>query len=56
MLNEFDIILFYKVVWWFSDQDINVNAKKIKVLSFLPTYIMWNMYIRMYTLYMYVNV
>jgi hypothetical protein len=23
MLNAFDIILFYKVVWWFDGQDID---------------------------------
>jgi len=51
MLNEFGIIMFYKVVWWFDNQDIGVKAKT-KVWSFLLTYIMWSMYIRRSTLYM----
>ncbi len=25
MLNEFGIILFYKVLWWFNGQDIGVK-------------------------------
>jgi hypothetical protein len=27
MLNEFGIILFYKVVWWFDGQNIGVEPK-----------------------------
>jgi hypothetical protein len=30
MLNAFDIILFYKVMWWFDGYDINVELKKPK--------------------------
>ncbi len=28
MLNEFGIILFYKVVWWFDGQDIGVKPMR----------------------------
>jgi hypothetical protein len=42
MLNGFGSILFYKVMWWFDGQDIGVEPR--------------NMYIRVYILYMCVNV
>ncbi len=35
MLNPFDIILFYKVVWWFDDQDISVELRRLR---FNPPY------------------
>jgi hypothetical protein len=56
ILNPFDIILFYKVVGWFDAQDIGVEPKRPKFSPPLPTYTMWNMYIRICTLYMCVNV
>jgi hypothetical protein len=58
MLNPFDIILFYKVVWWFDGQNIGVKpiCKETNVQSPLPTYITWRMCIHIYTLYMCVNV
>jgi hypothetical protein len=28
MLNAFGTILFYKVVWWFDDQDIGSEQKR----------------------------
>jgi len=57
MLNAFSIILFYKVVWCLIQWPIHWCAtKETKVHFPLPTYTMKNMYIRMYTLYMCVNV
>jgi hypothetical protein len=56
MLNAFGIILFYKVMWWFDGQDIWHGTKETKVQSHLSTYIMWIIYICIYTLYMCVNV
>jgi len=56
MLNPFGNILFYKVMWWFDGQDIWCGTKETKVQSPLPTYVIWNMYIHIYTLYMCVNV
>jgi hypothetical protein len=56
VLNAFGIILFYKMMWWFDGQDIGVELKNTKVQSPLLAYIMWNMYIGMYTLYICVNV
>jgi hypothetical protein len=41
------------VVWWPKHW---CGGKETKVQSPLPTYIMWNMYIQKYTLYMCVNV
>jgi len=35
MLNPFNIILFYKMLWWFDGQDIDVKQKKPK---FNPPY------------------
>jgi len=35
MLNAFGIILFYKVMWGFDDQNIGVKAKKSR---FNPSY------------------
>jgi hypothetical protein len=54
MLNPFGIIFIYKVVGWFDGQDIGVKPRKPKFP--LLTYIMWTMYICVYTLYMCVNV
>jgi hypothetical protein len=28
VLNPFGIILFYKMVWWFNGQDINVKLRR----------------------------
>jgi hypothetical protein len=55
MLNAFGIILFYKMVWWFDGQHW-CGVKKTKVQFPLLTYIIRNTFIRMYTLYMCVNV
>jgi hypothetical protein len=56
MLNPFGIILFYKMMGWFDDQNHLCGTKETKVQLFLPTYIMWSIYICKYTLYMCVNV
>jgi hypothetical protein len=56
MLNPFGIILFYKVMGWFDGQDIGVEPMRPKFNPPLLTYIMWNMYICIYMLYMCVNV
>jgi hypothetical protein len=55
MLNSFGIALFYKAMGWFDGQDIGVEPRKPKFNPLLPTYTMWNMYIRIHTLYMCVN-
>jgi hypothetical protein len=56
MLNPIGVILINKVVGWFDGQNIGVEPKKTKVQSPLPTYIMCNIYIHIYILYMCVNV
>jgi hypothetical protein len=35
MLNPFDTILFYKVLWWFDGQNIDVKPKRLR---FNPSY------------------
>jgi hypothetical protein len=37
MLNAFGIILFYKVVWWFDGQNINVEPN-IYLFIYLHNY------------------
>jgi hypothetical protein len=56
MLNLFGIILFYKVVWWFNGQNIGLEPRKPRFNPPTYSYIMWNVYIRTYILYMCVNV
>jgi hypothetical protein len=52
MLNAFSIILFYKVMWWFDGKNIDqCGTNETKVQSPFLTYVMWNMYIYIYTLY-----
>jgi hypothetical protein len=49
MLNEFGIILFYKVVWWFDGQDIGVKPMRpmfiIPIINiFYVKYVYWYIY------------
>ncbi len=55
MLIPFSIILFYKVVGWFDGQNIGVEPRRPRFNPLYRIYIMWNMYIHIYTLYMCVN-
>jgi len=44
ILNAFDIILFYKVAWWFDGQHIVVEQMRPQFNPPLPTYV-YNIYI-----------
>jgi hypothetical protein len=55
MLNEFGIILFYKVVWWFDGQDIGV--KPMRSMFLIPITNIYDVkyvysYIYIYILYL----
>jgi hypothetical protein len=39
ILNAFDIILYYKMVWWFDGQDIVVEPMRPRLNPPLPTYV-----------------
>ncbi len=56
MLNPFGIILFYKMVGWLDGQNISVGPRRPWFNPLYEHYTTWNMYIRIYTLCMCVNI
>jgi hypothetical protein len=47
MVNAFDIILFYRMVWWFDHRDIGVEPTKAKIQSLSTNiyYVEYNIHI-----------
>jgi hypothetical protein len=56
MVNAFDIIFFYEVVWWFDGQYIGVQPKDQGSIPLTNIYYVEYIYSYICTLYMCVNI